>query len=159
MLLTCSGWGKSTAALGYALRASSRGLQTTIIQFLKGGAWNEPEGQVLTRLGVNWPAQTQQMTWGGEDLQRLADQAWADARKALNSEEVGLVVLDEITRAVEYGLLPGAAVAGAIRERSAQVSVIMTGRSADEHLAEVADTLTNFELTKHDQWLGKPLAP
>lgn len=159
MLLTGPGWGKSTAATGYALRASSRGLQTTIVQFLKGGAWNAAESEVLTRCGVQWLALTQGLTWGSEDLPRLAGQAWADALRALNSDEPGLVVLDEITRAVGHGLLSADDVAAAIRRRGPLISVIMTGGGTDPVLAEVADTITNFELVKHQQEIGKPLAP
>lgn len=159
MLLAGAGWGKSTAAIGYAVRASSRGLPTTIVQFLKGGGWNAAEGEALTRSGVRWLGLTQGLTWGGEDLQRLAREAWGNAVRALNSNEGGVVVLDEVTRAVDHGLLSAEGLVAAISSRNPLTSVIMTGRTAPAVLEEIADTVTRFELVKHEHELGKPFAP
>lgn len=159
MLLIGGGWGKSTAALGYAVRAAGRGWPTTVVQFLKGGAWNAAESETLTHAGIRWLSFTPGLTWGREDLFQLADQAWQEALRALNSPEGGLVVLDEVTRAVDHGLLTAPTVAEAVRDRSSRVSVIMTGRDAPVQLHELADTVTSFELVKHAAGLGKPFAP
>lgn len=159
MLLTGGGWGKSTAALGYAVRASSHGWPTTVVQFLKGGGWNASESEMLTHAGIRWLAFTSGLTWGSGDLTQLADQAWQEALSALNNPEGGLVVLDELTRAVDHGLLTAQTVVEAVRGRDPRVRVIMTGKDAPGQLHDLADTVTSFELVKHAAGLGKPFAP
>ncbi|GAA1817852.1 hypothetical protein GCM10009771_17420 [Nesterenkonia flava] len=118
MLLTGDGWGKSTAALGYAVRASTRGWPVTVVQFLKGGAWNGPEASLTTLSGVRWQAFTPGLTWGSENPKKLARWAWDEALEAMNSPEGGLVVLDEVARAVDHGLLQAPEVAAALGRRN-----------------------------------------
>lgn len=159
MLLTGQGWGKSTAALGYAVRASAQGMSVTMVQFLKGGAWNGAEAALTALDGIRWPVFTPGLTWGGEDPQKLASWAWQEAGRAMASEEGDLVILDEITRAVDHGLIDAAEVARAVRARHPKTSVIMTGKIGLQELEEVADTVTVFTRSKHDPKIGKPLAP
>lgn len=154
MLFTGEGWGKSCAAIGYAVRAAGRGWPATVVQFVKGGAWNAAEADVSTAAGIRWPVFTTGLTWGREDPQALGARAWAAARDALHADEPGLVVLDELTHAVESGWLNAESVAQEIRDRHPLTSVIITGRTAPDVLSAVADTITGFELVKHESKKG-----
>ncbi|GFZ88191.1 cob(I)yrinic acid a,c-diamide adenosyltransferase [Nesterenkonia alkaliphila] len=156
MLLTGPGWGKSTAAFGYAARAAGRGHQVTIVQFLKGGAWNRPEASLLTGEGISWPVLTNALTWH-EDPKGFAAAAWGEAQQGL--ARPGLLILDELTRAVDHDLLQAAEIAGSIRSRHPESSVIITGKNSMPELEEVADIITRFDLLKHNERIGKPLAP
>lgn len=158
MLLTGDGWGKSSAALGYVLRATARGWPVTMVQFLKGGAWNAAEAQLSVLENVRWPVFTPALTWGAEDPQRLADWAWQEARRAMNSAEGGLVVLDEVAGAIGHGLVEAADVEKAIADRNPRVNVIMTGRAAPSELENAADIVTEFSSSKRRAGFGKPLA-
>lgn len=149
MLLTGPGWGKSAAAIGYAVRARGMGWDTTVVQFLKGRAWNAPELASAERLGIDWPMLSSRLTWAPSDLHDLTERAWAGASAALATPGPALVVLDELTHAVEGGWLDAGRVAESLRDRARLVSVIVTGPHAPIELVEVADTVTTFELTKH----------
>ena len=154
MLFSGEGWGKSSAALGYTMRAAGRGWRTSVIQFIKGGAWNSAEASVGALAEMNWPVFTSSLSWGSRDPQELCEAAWAEAVDALSSEEPGLVVLDEITHAVEHGWLSAQTIAAAVEARDHRTSVIMTGREAPEELVRIADTVTGFELVKHSHRTG-----
>ncbi|MDT0327553.1 cob(I)yrinic acid a,c-diamide adenosyltransferase [Nocardiopsis lambiniae] len=154
MLFSGEGWGKSSAALGYAVRSAGHGWPTTFVQFVKGGAWNAAEAAVSATAGIRWPVFAPGLTWGAEDPRALCDRAWAAAVESLRSDPPGLVVLDEITHAVEHGWLEAARVAEEIRGRHPLTSVILTGRDAPEPLCAVADTITGFTLVKHESKKG-----
>ncbi|WP_306369123.1 cob(I)yrinic acid a,c-diamide adenosyltransferase [Nocardiopsis sp. CC223A] len=153
MLFTGEGWGKSSAALGYAVRAAGHGWPTTFVQFVKGGAWNPAEAALSTTAGIRWPVFATGLTWA-QDPRALCDRAWGEAAAALRAEPPGLVVLDEITHAVEHGWLEADAVAEAVRGRHPLTSVVLTGRDAPEPLVSVADTVTGFALVKHESKKG-----
>lgn len=154
MLFAGEGWGKSSSALGYTMRAAGRGWPTTVIQFVKGAAWNSAEASIGALADMNWPVFTSGLSWGAKDPQQLCEAAWAAASEALSSEEPGLVVLDEVTHAVEHGWLSAETIAAAVEARNPLTSVIMTGREAPEELVAVSDTVTAFELVKHTHRAG-----
>lgn len=152
---TGPGKGKTTAALGTALRAVGNGMRVLILQFLKG-SWHYGEldsmqafGQslVLKQMGRGF------VKVGGaatdpEDI-RLVEAAWAEARTAILSGEWDLVVLDEINYAISYGMLDPTQVAQTLRDRPEMVHVILTGRNAHPALVELADTVTEMREVKH----------
>lgn len=153
MLLAGEGWGKTAAAIGYAVRAAGRDWPTTVVQFVKGTAWNHDEASVLQADRVRWRVFHTGYTWGAEARSACA-RAWAEARNALSGDDAGVVILDEITRTVDHGWLDPADIARAIRVRNPATSVILTGKTAPDELVDVADTVTNFELAKHEHRSG-----
>lgn len=147
------GWGKTSAAIGYGIRAVGRGWQTTLVQFVKGAAWNSAEAKVAERAGMRWPAFTHQLTWA-QNPQELCDEAWEVARSALRDPQGGLVVLDEIAYAVANGWLSLDVMVEAITQRCSKTSVIITGQHIPETLHDIADTITYFAREKHDERSG-----
>ena len=155
LINTGPGKGKTTAALGTALRAIGNGMRVLVLQFLKG-SWHYGELDAVLPFGPNFVLRQMGRGFvkvGGaetdpEDL-RLVQEAWAEARAAILSGDWDLVVLDEINYAIGYGMLDPAEVAAALRSRPEMVHVILTGRNAHPLLVEMADTVTEMREVKH----------
>ena len=155
LINTGPGKGKTTAALGTALRAFGCGMRVLVLQFLKG-SWHYGELDSIGSLGPDFVIKQLGRGFvkvGGaetdpEDI-RLVEAAWAEARAAILSGEWDLVVLDEINYAIGYGMLDPAIVAETLKQRPEMVHVILTGRNAHPLLVELADTVTEMREVKH----------
>jgi len=155
LINTGPGKGKTTAAMGTALRAVGNGMRVLMLQFLKG-SWHYGELDAVKVFGTNFTLKQMGRGFvkvGGaetdpEDL-RLVQEAWAEAHQAINSGEWDMVILDEINYAIGYGLLDATVVAEALRNRPEMVHVILTGRNAHPLLVEIADTVTEMREVKH----------
>ncbi len=155
LINTGPGKGKTTAALGTALRAVGNGMRVLMIQFLKG-SWHYGELDAAEAFGGNFvlkPMGRGFVKVGGaetdpEDL-RLVEAAWTEARAAIESGEWDMVVLDEINYAISYKMLDPEVVAEALRSKPEMVHVILTGRSAHPLLVDLADTVTEMREVKH----------
>lgn len=149
---TGEGKGKTTAALGLALRASGHGLRTYIGQFLKG----QPTGELLAlrdhplirieQYGA--PTFLRREEIPPEDVAR-AREGLALARDAVRSGAYDIVVLDEVNLAIWFGLLEVADVLDLLDERPPGVELVLTGRRAPEALVERADLVTEMREVKH----------
>jgi cob(I)alamin adenosyltransferase len=152
---TGPGKGKTTAAMGTALRAVGQGMRVLMLQFLKG-SWHYGELDAVQAFGDKFVMK--QMGRGfvkvgaekpdPEDV-RMVEQAWAEAEKAIQSGQWDLVVLDEINYAISYGMLDPAKVAEALKKKPEMVHVILTGRNAHPTIVELADTVTEMRQVKH----------
>jgi cob(I)alamin adenosyltransferase len=152
VLHTGEGKGKTTAAMGIAMRAAGHGKRVAVIQFIKSGQWRSGERLAAERLGVDWSVIGDGFTWDSEDLERAADiarEAWAEAAARIESGSYDVVVLDEVTYPLTWGWVPTAEVVAAIAGRPAHVSVVLTGRDAPAELHEVADTVSESTNVKH----------
>jgi cob(I)alamin adenosyltransferase len=155
LINTGPGKGKTTAALGTALRAVGNGMKVLMIQFLKG-SWHYGELDAVQAFGSNFvlkPMGRGFVKVGGaetdpEDI-RLVQAAWDEARAAIDSGEWDMVILDEINYAISYNMLDPAIVADALRSRPEMVHVILTGRNAHPLLIELADTVTEMREVRH----------
>jgi cob(I)alamin adenosyltransferase len=155
LINTGPGKGKTTAALGTALRAVGNGMRVLVLQFLKG-SWHYGELDAVLAHAPNFVLKQMGRGFvkiGGaetdpEDI-RLVEAAWAEAREAILSGEWDLVILDEINYAISYGMLAPEQVAETLRARPEMVHVILTGRNAHPLLVELADTVTEMREVKH----------
>jgi len=155
LINTGPGKGKTTAAMGTALRAVGNGMKVLMIQFIKG-SWHYGELDAVQSFGENFVIKQMGRGFvkiGGaetdpEDI-RLVEVAWAAARDAIYSGLWDMVILDEINYAIGYGMLDPAVVAEALRARPEMVHVILTGRNAHPLLVELADTVTEMRELKH----------
>jgi cob(I)alamin adenosyltransferase len=155
LINTGPGKGKTTAAMGTALRAVGCGMRVLMLQFIKG-SWHYGELDAVKAFGSDFVMK--QMGRGfvkvggaetdAEDV-RLVEAAWAEAREAIYSGDWDMVVLDEINYAIGYGMLDAVVVADALRGRPEMVHVILTGRNAHPLLVELADTVTEMREVKH----------
>jgi cob(I)alamin adenosyltransferase len=152
---TGPGKGKTTAAMGTALRAVGNGMKVLMLQFLKG-SWHYGELDAVKAFGDNFVMKQMGRGFvkvGGaetdpEDI-RMVEQAWAEARAAILSANWDLVILDEINYAISYGMLDPAQVVDTLKHKPDQVHVILTGRNAHPTIIELADTVTEMKQVKH----------
>ena len=152
IVFTGNGKGKTTAALGMAMRAAGHGMPVLVLQFIKG-AWAygelssfEKTGDVILKpLGTGF-------TWKKESLdedRRLAAVGWAEAVSEMERGYYRMIVLDELNVVLSYGLLPLDTVLDSLRNRPEGLHVVVTGRGAPEDLIEIADLVTEMKQVKH----------
>jgi len=155
LINTGSGKGKTTAAMGTALRAVGNGMKVLMIQFLKG-SWKYGELKAVEAFGSNFVLKQMGRGFvkrvGGEpdpeDI-RMVGEAWAEAHEAINSGKWDLVILDEINYAISYKMLDPEVVGETLLAKPKAVHVILTGRNAHPVLIGLADTVTEMHEIKH----------
>jgi cob(I)alamin adenosyltransferase len=152
---TGPGKGKTTAAMGTALRAVGNGMKVLMLQFLKG-SWHYGELDAVKAFGDNFVMKQLGRGFvkvGGaetdpEDI-RMVEEAWQESREAILSGKWDLVILDEINYAVSYGMLDPEKVVETLKQKPEMVHVILTGRNAHAKIIEIADTVTEMRQVKH----------
>lgn len=166
LITTGPGKGKTTAAMGMALRAVGNGMNVLMLQFLKG-SWHYGELDAVKAFpgGTHGDAanglgrfEIRQLGRGfvkvgnaetdPSDVQMVRD-GWEEARREILSDKWEMVVLDEINYAISYGFLTAEEVAEVLVERPERLHVILTGRNAHPLLVEMADTVTEMREVKH----------
>ncbi len=150
---TGEGKGKTTAALGVALRAIGTGWKVAVLQFLKG-QWKTGELKAAKRLEPDLVLKPmgKGFTWDKDRLDEdieAAREAWQEALRIMNSGEYRLVVLDEINYVLSYGFLSVEEVIEGLKNRPKHVNVILTGRNAPQEIIDMADTVTEMRKVKH----------
>jgi cob(I)alamin adenosyltransferase len=149
---TGEGKGKTTAALGLALRASGHGLRTYIGQFMKGQEYGELNALrdhasiTLEQYGNPCCIRREDVT---PEHVAQAEQGLARAREVLLSGDYDLVVLDEVNMAIWFGLLAVEDVLAFLDQRPDSVEVILTGRRAPQEIIDRADLVTEMREVKH----------
>jgi cob(I)alamin adenosyltransferase len=158
---TGNGKGKTTAALGLALRAVGHGLKVLVIQFMKGKD-NGGETKAAERLS---PYLTIRKTGRDTFISKshpdpidfkLAREGFAQAKKAIEDEAYDIVILDEINPAIDFGLVPLSDLLQLIDSKPETVELILTGRSAHADILEKADLVTEMVERKHYYKKGVP---
>jgi cob(I)alamin adenosyltransferase len=156
---TGNGKGKTTAALGLALRAVGHGLKVLMIQFMKG---NINYGELESSKKLSPSLTIKQM--GRETFVsktnpdpidiRLAQDGFALAKKMIADKEYDIVILDEINVAIDYGLILLSDLLQLIDSKPETVELILTGRNAKPELLERADLVTEMVERKHHYQKG-----
>ena len=149
---TGNGKGKTTAALGVALRGCGYGMKVIMLQFFKG-KWKYGELRSAPKLETfEIRPMGQGFTWESKDIEvdkRMVREAWQAAREKILSEGYDVVILDEINYALSYGFLPLEDVVDFLRKKPAMLHVILTGRDARPEIIEIADMVTEMREIKH----------
>ena len=153
-IYTGNGKGKTTAALGLAVRAACAGLRVYIGQFMKGRNCAElslPE-YFPRRIVIEQYGDTALIGKGEEPSQKDISQAvdgLARFTAAMLSGDFQVVVADELNIAVHMGLVSRESALDLVRARPRGVELILTGRYAPDNLIEVADLVTEMVEIKH----------
>ncbi|MDD4984766.1 MAG: cob(I)yrinic acid a,c-diamide adenosyltransferase [Dehalococcoidales bacterium] len=147
---TGEGKGKTTAALGLALRAAGQGLSVAFIQFLKG----ETSGEQLLAAGCHLFEfirlnQGICLRQSNEELRPVTEQTLSLAEEKLAKAKYDIIVLDEIFTAVNRGLITTARVIDLLDKKPDNVELVLTGRKAPREVIERADLVTNMTAVKH----------
>jgi cob(I)alamin adenosyltransferase len=161
LIFTGDGKGKTTAALGMALRMAGHGRRVLVVQFIKSGgstgeiaALGRLPGVELVQKGMGFiPKQDDEAR---ERHRQAASEALELARQALAAGEHDLVILDEICIAISSGLIDEMRVLEAIETAPPETCLVLTGRSAPPRLVERADTVTEMRCVKHGYRAGIP---
>ena len=151
-IYTGNGKGKTTAALGLALRAAGAGKRVFIAQFVKGMKYSEidilnrsiPEIEVrqygLECFIINEPTE--------KDI-RAAKNGLLETVKIIQSGKYDLIILDEATIALYYKLFSIRELLNVIEKKTEQTEIVITGRYAPDDLIEKADLVTEMKEIKH----------
>lgn len=155
-IYTGNGKGKTTAALGLAVRAKGAGLKVLIAQFLKGRDTGELES--LRKLGI--PVIRSDMRkfipyMSPDELKKCKTEqgrCFEDVRREAGSYD--LVVLDEIFGAISTGMIDESEAAQFVRNKPEQTEIVLTGRNAPDEFIELADYVSEIESVKHPYGKG-----
>ena len=150
---TGPGKGKTTAAMGLALRSLGRGRRVGIVQFIKGG-WDTGERHAFAAFGdrARWHTMGEGFTWETQDRARdvaSCEAAWDRAMALRDEPGLALLVLDELAIALRYDYLALDRVRAGLAARPPGLHVVVTGRNAPDGLVADADLVTRFEAVKH----------
>ncbi len=157
---TGNGKGKTTAALGLALRAVGAGQRVLMIQFMKGDP-TYSELKAITYLPGFEVVQTGAPHWVHKGEATQLDKAEAQrginvARTAFLEERHELVILDELNCAIDYGLATEEEVLELLTHRPTFMTVCITGRNAPARLLDAADMVSEVLEVKHHFQKGIP---
>lgn len=155
---TGNGKGKSTAALGIALRGVGHGLTVSVIQFIKG-KWKTGEMEAARLLGFELTPMGKGFTWESKNLEEdkaLMRNAWNIASEKILSGGYDLIILDEINYVLGYGYVSTEDVIRVLQTRPKYVHVVLTGRNAPEEIISIADCVTEMRDIKHAYRNGIP---
>lgn len=137
-----------TNVMVQAVRVAEQGLPVLVVQFLKGGISQGPENPMSMGQNLDWVRCGSPNCIKSPDVDddtRAAVQAlWKHVQLAIREGTYGLIVLDELSLAIDFGLISENEVLTLIKNRPAHVEVIFTGPQMPESLLDVADQVTQF---------------
>ncbi len=157
LVFTGDGKGKTTAAMGMALRATGHAIPTRILQFLK---CDDSTGELaacktfphieIQQVGKGFVPKPNHPKFACH--RSAAEHGLLLATEAIQSAKYGLIILDEICTAVSLGLLSETAVVELVKQARSNVILALTGRGAPPAIIERADTVTEMRCIKHGMY-------
>ena len=161
LIFTGPGKGKTTAALGMALRASGHGKKVRILQFVKAdketGEYRALSGFpdiTISLCGKGFVPSPEHPEYATH--KKAAEKGLEEAEILLASKAFDLVILDELCVAVMRGLVSEADAIGLMKKAAPGTVLVLTGRGATEALMDEADTVTEMGCIKHGMQDGIP---
>jgi cob(I)alamin adenosyltransferase len=154
---TGNGKGKTTAALGLALRAAGAGMRTFIAQFIKKKKCSEHVllEELQDRITIKQYGRGLLMGKKPSPADiKAAREGYEEVKEVLLSREYDLVILDEANVAAHYGLITVQDLLDCIREKPKNVELVITGRYANDRVMEAADLVTEMREIKHYRTKG-----
>ena len=154
IVFTGNGKGKTTAALGMALRTIGHGYKVAIIQFIKGG-WTTGEEKALKNLSskISWHSLGEGFTWETQDRirdEKLVQEAWELAKEYIRNESYKLIILDEVNIATKLGYLASEEIITFLKSLNNRKNhIVLTGRGASDLIINYADLVTEMKLIRH----------
>lgn len=153
IVYTGNGKGKTTAALGLALRSAGWGNKVAIIQFIKGyketGEWKLIERLSEVDIYQTVDDETRNIGKPEEKHKPAANEALKLAKQIISGNKHKIVILDEINNAADHGLVEEGEIMALIEKKPVEVTLVFTGRNASDKLIEAADLVTEMREIKH----------
>ena len=156
IVYTGNGKGKTTAALGLAMRAVGYDHKVCMLQFIKG-SWHYGEMDSSKKLEPNFELIAIGKGFVGilddnsprEEHEKYAAEALRICREKINSGKYNVVILDEVNYAINLGLINVEEIIKIIKEKPSSLDLVLTGRYAKEEIIELADLVTEMKEIKH----------
>ncbi len=155
IVYTGNGKGKTTAAIGSALRAIGQGLRVLMLQFIKG-TWDYGELNSIKRLEPDFTIEALgkgfihlKSNQDDKEVIENISQSWERAKDEVLSDRYDMIILDEINYVISYGLLPVEEVLILLEKKPKRLHLILTGRDAHKKVIEKADLVTEMKEIKH----------
>jgi cob(I)alamin adenosyltransferase len=149
---TGNGKGKTTAAIGQAIRALGHGFKILFIQFMKGDEYGEIKTLKkipnITVKQFGLPTFVKKGEPKPDDI-RLAQEGWQLAKRAIEKKDYDMIILDELNCALDYGLLSLKDVLPTLKSAPKDLEIVITGRYAPSELIAVADLVSEMKEIKH----------
>ncbi|KGF73914.1 cob(I)yrinic acid a,c-diamide adenosyltransferase [Neosynechococcus sphagnicola sy1] len=147
-VFTCSHRSFFTSVMAQALRIAGHGTSVLVVQFLKGGIGQGHEhpiqlGQNLQWIRCNLPRCIDTPHLDQEEAQSLTD-LWQYTQDVVLRGQYSLVVLDELSLAINFGLIPEVEVLAFLGKRPQHIDIILTGPAMPQSLLDIADQITEF---------------
>ena len=158
IVITGNGKGKTTSAFGQALRAIGQGFKVFIIQFMKGRKYGEFKAakkyvpDITVRLS-GLDSFVMRDNPAAVDIE-LAQKGLKVAKQAINSGKYNMVILDEVNVALDFKLIDLNDVVELIKNKPANLDLILTGRYAPAQIIKLADTVSEIKEIKHHYHAG-----
>jgi cob(I)alamin adenosyltransferase len=153
IVFTGNGKGKTSAALGVALRASGHGMKTLMIQFIKEkGKSGEQEVCPSVNQNIDIYPLGMGFVFRGDDPRphiAMAEEAWFFMEETLQEKDYNILILDELSVVMNLGLLTMERVTGFLAKKVENIHVIITGRDAPKEIINLADVVTEMREIKH----------
>lgn len=158
---TGNGKGKTTAALGLALRAMGHGYKVFMLQFMKGSKdYGELQAAekylpnlIIVQSGLETFVSKENPSQADIDLAR---QGLETVKKVIREGHYDVIILDEINVALDFNLIDLEEVLEMVRNKPDHVELVLTGRYVPDKIAELADLISEVSLVKHPYYKGVP---
>ncbi len=152
---TGNGKGKTTAALGQALRASGHNLKSFIIQFLKGGSYSGEVSAIENCAPLIKIYQAGRPFFVNKN--KISEKDVCANRKGLilaeeisaGENDINILILDEINVALNLDIIKTEEIIELIKHKRTDIELILTGRNAPEEILDAADLVTEMKEIKH----------
>ncbi len=151
-IYTGTGKGKTTAALGLAVRAAGYGYKTFIGQFMKGSHYGELTAlKKIKEIDIEQFGEDKCITIDqvDEKQKKLAKDGLCRIKEVLKQNDYQIVVMDEICVAIWFGLIAEQEVIEVLNSKPSNIEIILTGRNASDTLLENADLITKMDEVLH----------
>jgi len=157
LINTGTGKGKTTAALGCALRAAGHKQKVLILQFIKGSMKTGEIDSIeclkpyieIRQLGKGFIKYHEGKPLITEKDRKNAEESFKITEKMIKSNDYDLIILDEIINSVNFGLIKTERLLALLSEKPEKLTIILTGADAPEELIDIADTVTEMRMVKH----------
>jgi cob(I)alamin adenosyltransferase len=150
---TGNGKGKTTAAIGMAVRAWGQHLRPCVIQFIKSEESRTGEQKAAETMGIAWYQVGEGFVWyaaGATRSRKQAQRGWELAKQTIKAHIYDMVILDEFTYPLNFGWVDvNEAVAWFIHNKPADTHLVITGRDCPQALGDYADVVTDMRVVKH----------
>ncbi|MBT9313938.1 cob(I)yrinic acid a,c-diamide adenosyltransferase [Leptothoe spongobia] len=135
-----------TNVMVQALRSADQGMSVLVAQFLKGGIDQGPEHMTQMGQNLDWV----RCGYSGcifentDDAQAAVNELWDYVKSVVQDDKYSLVMLDELSLAIDYGLIPETEVLELLEQRPSQMDIILTGPKMPYSILSMADQVTEF---------------